>query len=239
MPVAKSYQTCDIVGDVFTKNGRQYVTIQTPFGAFKNVRWYTDTEYAKMYGEENKRFRPLKDVLGFGEAGYVYIYLGNTYENLDWFKAEPNCKYHKLWGWYTASSETVPNILPEGIEVEKLYWEDISVGDEVSEAMAEKAVNALKYKNVESISEYVGEIGDREVFELTIQKAIGLEGMYGHSTMHIMEDTVGNVFVWNTASKTLEVGKTYKMKGTVKDHREYRGVKQTVLTRCTLIKGKE
>ena len=105
--------------------------------------------------------------------------------------------------------------------------------------MAEKAVNALKYKNVESVSEYVGEIGDREIFELTIQKAIGLDGMYGHSTMHIMEDTVGNVFVWNTASKTLEVGKTYKMKGTVKDHREYRGVKQTVLTRCTLIKGKE
>lgn len=240
MPVAKSYQRCDIMGEPFVKNGRQYVTIETPFGAMKNVRWYSDAEYTRLYGKnEPKQSKPLRDVLGFGEAGYIYIYLGNTYENLNWFKAEPECRYHKIWGWYTPSNEEVSNDLPEGIRVEKLCWEDVSYGTDVNETLAEKAVNNLKYKDIESASEYVGEIGDRENFELTIKKAIGLEGFYGHSTMHIMEDACGNVFVWNTASKTLKVGETYKMKGTIKDHREYRGIKQTVLTRCALLKDKK
>lgn len=238
--VAKSYQRCDIMGEPFTQNGRQYVTIETPFGELKNVRWYTDAEYARMYKEtEPKRFRSLKSVLGFGDAGYIYVYLGNTYEHLAWFKAEPECRYHKIWGWFTPSNEEVSNDLPEGIRVEKLCWEDVSYGTDVSESLAEKAVNNLKYKDLNSLSEYIGEIGDRDTFELTVKKAISLESFYGSSTMHIMEDKNGNTFVWNTASKTLEVNKTYRMKGTIKDHKEYRGVKQTILTRCTLLKDKE
>ena len=41
-----------------------------------------------------------------------------------------------------------------------------------------------------------------------------------------------NVFVWTTASRTLQVGEQYTVKGTVKEHKMYKHTKQTILTRC-------
>lgn len=239
--VAKSYQRCDIMGEPFVKNGRKYVTIETPFGMMKNVRWYTDAEYARMYKEDPKTTESLRDVLGFGDAGYITIYLGNTYENLSWFKAEPECRYHKIWGWYTPSDKELPEDIPEGISTARLEWEKVVDGNgtAVNETKAQDAVNEIKYANVESVSEYIGEIGSREEFTLTVKKAIAIYGAYGTSTMHIMEDEDGNVFVWTTAAKDLERDVTYVLKGTIKDHKEYRGVKQTVLTRCKVMKELE
>lgn len=239
MPVAKSYAKCDILGEPFTKNGRKYVTIETPFGGIKNVRWYSDAEYARMYPNATKGKPSYREILGFGEAGYITIYYGETYPNLAWFKERPECRYHKVFGWYTPSNETVCDEIPEGIQTAVIQWNDVKNSwDEVDEDKATALIAELKYADVPS-GEFVGEIGDRIEFELKIKKAITLTGMYGISTMHVMEDENGNTFIWTTASKTLEVGTTYRMKGTIKDHKEYKGVKQTVLTRCTLLKNKE
>ena len=40
MPVAKSYQELEIVGDVFVSSGRQYVNVKLKSGKLKTVRWY-------------------------------------------------------------------------------------------------------------------------------------------------------------------------------------------------------
>ena len=40
-----------------------------------------------------------------------------------------------------------------------------------------------------------------------------------------------NIFVWITGTKAYEVGTKLTIMGTIKNHQEYRGVKQTVLTR--------
>jgi hypothetical protein len=50
--------------------------------------------------------------------------------------------------------------------------------------------------------------------------------------IHIMEDDDGNVYVWRTLAEKMAEGRTYKVRGTVKEHGEYNGTKQTVLTRC-------
>ena len=237
--VAKSFQRCDIMGEPFVKNGRKYVTIETPFGGMRNVRWYTDAEYAKMYpGEVTKTPVAYRDILGFGDAGYITIYYGDTYKNLEWFKESPVCRYHKIWGWYTPSNMEIPNDIPKDVTIAQLKWSDVC--DEagmINETKTAAIVESIRYSQVNS-GEYVGEIGDRDVFELKIEKVIGLDGYYGHSSMHIMTDANGNTFVWNTATKTLEVGTTYNLKGTIKDHKEYKGVKQTILTRCTIMKNK-
>jgi hypothetical protein len=48
-----------------------------------------------------------------------------------------------------------------------------------------------------------------------------------------MEDDKGNQFKWFASKYSgMEVGKTYKIRGTVKAHDEYQGRKQTALTRC-------
>ena len=235
MPVAKKYQRCDILGGPFVENGRKYVTIETPFGAKKNVRWYSDAEYARMYKEAalvDKR--SYRTILGFGDEGFITIYFGNTYDNLDWFRNEPNCRYHKLFGWYTPSTEDVPTELPEGVKSGKIFWDNVKdSNDRVDETAAKKAVEALAYEPSESV--FVGEIGERKTFELTIKRTLEVSTSFGLSIMHIMEDADGNVFIWTTASKCLDKGETYKLKGTIKDHRIYKNVQQTVLTRCSII----
>lgn len=44
-----------------------------------------------------------------------------------------------------------------------------------------------------------------------------------------------DILVWNTTSfQDLEQGKHYMVRGTVKEHSEYRGEKQTALSRCKI-----
>ena len=105
--VAKSYQDWATYGEPFEENGKKYIVVITPKGAHKKVRFYNETEYAKLYPEEPKveckRLQPRKDVLGFSK-GYITIFKGDTYPLLEWFQQSP-CRYHMWWGWYLISDE--------------------------------------------------------------------------------------------------------------------------------------
>lgn len=82
-----------------------------------------------------------------------------------------------------------------------------------------------------AVNEYVGQVGKKWSGELTVKKTIRFLGHYGASYLHIMADNMGRTFTWKASGKELEVG-TYAITGTVKEHTEFRGVRQTVLTRC-------
>lgn len=83
-------------------------------------------------------------------------------------------------------------------------------------------------------SEYVGEIKERKIFKLKLYKVIMYEGFYGIGFLHIYHDENDNVFVWSTGKKQGIEGEEYELKGTIKEHKEYNGVKQTVITRCKI-----
>ncbi|MFV1457472.1 hypothetical protein, partial [Bacillus mycoides] len=86
--------------------------------------------------------------------------------------------------------------------------------------------------------QYIGEIGDKLELSLTVMVSIELEGMYGYTYINKMKDEQGNLVVWKT-QKNLEAyaddNKKIRLKGTVKEHCEYREEKQTILTRCRLL----
>lgn len=87
-----------------------------------------------------------------------------------------------------------------------------------------------------STSEWVGEVGKRLTgLKLTVVFVKNIESEWGVSTIHKMKDVDGNMFTWFSSSKTLELGKSYSMNGTVKKHEEFRDEKQTTLTRCMKI----
>ena len=48
----------------------------------------------------------------------------------------------------------------------------------------------------------------------------------------VLVDQEGREFAWFSSGTSLEVGAQITIKGTVKEHRQYEGKKQTVLTRC-------
>ena len=235
MAVAKSYKDLPICGEPYEKNKRMYIVVECKNGHRKEVRWYTDAEYAKMYPEEEvkpQRLRSVKDVLGFSK-GYITIFKGDTYPLLDWFRAEQACRYHNFWGWYVISEDELPQVIPAGITPVQLKWEDVAIVEEdclKSETLVRQAVDALIYEP--SVSQYQGEVGDRLDRTLTVKKVTQLENYFGTSTFYLFEDKSGNEYCWTTAARQLELGETYEVRGSVKAHQVYKGKNQTVLTRC-------
>lgn len=237
--VAKSFQNMKQLGEPFCEKGKMYVKVQNEkSGAVRKVRWYTEAEYAKMYGEKVetpvKVFNTQKQVLGF-ENGYVTIFKGDTYANLEWFQ-KSIARYCKWWGWYIISTAEIPSDLPCGIEPIRLNWE--LVGEESgalkSDNLIKPIIDALLYDKTNS--KYVGKVGERLDLTLTVVAVHRSTSRYGETSIHYMEDSSGNQFLWNTTSKTLEIDNKYHIRGTVKDHKIIRNVETTVLTRCALAK---
>lgn len=87
-------------------------------------------------------------------------------------------------------------------------------------------------------SVYVGTVGERmRDLELKLDQIINFGksnfNRYQDSILQIFVDNDGNQFSWFTTSGTgkIGVGNTAKFDATVKEHREYNGIKQTILTR--------
>ena len=101
--------------------------------------------------------------------------------------------------------------------------------------------------------EYYGAVGDKFELTLTFDKSFCFEGAYGFTYIHLFHDDEGHQFKWSSSNGTykveydktadfggieyceFEIGHKYLMKGTVKAHNEYKGVKQTVITRCKVL----
>ena len=144
--VAKSYEGLEQVSEEYTVNGKHYVKVRLNNGTIKQVKAYSPAEYARYYPEV-KIIQPAKsrrDVLGFGEKGFIWIFKGNTYENLDWFRASP-CRYARTWGWYLPSSEELPEPLPADVQPLKLEWTAVSTDDKLHD---ENTITKIDRKSV-------------------------------------------------------------------------------------------
>ena len=186
--------------------------------------------------EEFKRLKSQKEVLGFTN-GFITIFKGNTYEDKEYFQMS-TARYSRLWGWYFISTDELPEDIPEDVTPVTLPWEMVGNSNEELKTEPEviAAVESLIYDP--DISEYQGKVGERLEFFLTVEKAIELNSFYGQSILYTMRDNNQNVFIWITSSKTihLEENNIYHLRGTVKEHKKYKNQKQTVLSRCALVK---
>lgn len=121
---------------------------------------------------------------------------------------------------------------------------------------AERARAERKTLNV-----YVGNVGDKVTFGLpaevtkkgkpkkgapivlsmdpvTLEFVTGYETSYGYTTVLKFRTVDGATLVWKASSVELsraDVGRRYTLAGSIKAHEEYKGAKQTILTRCSVI----
>ena len=94
-------------------------------------------------------------------------------------------------------------------------------------------MEALRNANIKN--EYVGNIGDKIAFTIADIKSTGREDFYGNYIFyHTFKDDKGHVIIWKTQKEVgkEDIGKT--IKGTIKDHTEYKNIKQTYITRCSI-----
>ena len=220
------------------------------------VRWYTDKQRAQLdraaehraaakavkVEERRIRFSP-KNAFGFGTDEYITLYKGDENKIKDFFlsftideEGHRAAWYNNIFHWFTPSKITFDKELPEGITPIKLTWDEVKDKDDPEGLQAKcnefiaKYVGGLLFD--QSKSEYQGEKNEWLEKVVTIKKNITLDGRYGLSHMHIMEDEEGNEYVWTTASKDIEERTVLNMRMKVKDHQEYRNIKQTVVYYC-------
>lgn len=86
-------------------------------------------------------------------------------------------------------------------------------------------------KNAAQPSAHVGEVGQRIDLELTVERVIETESDFGALNILVMRDVNNNQFVWKTGAASAKPGEQLKLRATVKRHGEFRGEKQTDLTR--------
>lgn len=105
--------------------------------------------------------------------------------------------------------------------------------------------------------EYYGNVGDKFELTLTFDKMFGFETQYGYSYILLFHDEENHVYKWSTSNGDYkveyakdvenlaygsgieycdyEIGHKYLIKGSIKGHDEYKGCKQTVITRCKVL----
>ena len=124
--VAKSYQNLPVVREPYSESGKLYCDVKMKSGSVKKVRVYSQKEYDKMYPAPPTKWKPQKDMLGFGEDEYILVF--NNKPEFEKFYEDGPFRYHRVFGWYLPSGETVP-ILPEGCYPLVLRWDVVGGAD--------------------------------------------------------------------------------------------------------------
>lgn len=205
----------------------------------------------KMQEEFDDVLKESLQKWGFTESGLTFLFLGNTFEQKDAIKAT-GAKFNQILGWHIDHKVEGFEFLPYQIDVEadlqisksgKIY--DINMSRSDMDRLKEKEFRRLHPE--QHTSEYKGEIKERLkglkltlMFETTFenQRPAKYRGCYEDiKWFYSFKDEDGNIFTWIASSpmnSDIQKGDTVILDGTVKEHKEYKGDKQTVLTRCKI-----
>lgn len=198
-------------------------------------------EERKAKSEETKRQWLIDN--GWNAEGFVYLFLGDTYSIKEDIKAVGG-SFNRIMGWFI--DHEVEGFEMLKVSKEEILYETIDYRyDYIHDAPIDKMKKeAEKNNGIESItSEFQGNINERlKNLELTITFETTFAGKSysywddGTKYFYSMKDKNGNVYTWTTTTPMAEKGQGDKVviDGTVKEHKEYKGEKQTVLTRCRI-----
>lgn len=184
---------------------------------------------------------------GFNSDGYTYLFLGDTYSVKDQIKSLGG-KFDYTLGWHIDHEVDGFQFLKIHIDevAEPDLYEGYAYKQNISNELESRKRN--EYNNANSItpSEWVGEVGQKIEIEAVLTNIGSYESTFGWTRVYTFTDDNDNDFIWKTTSwdnfdysagkNILEIGDRAAISGTIKDHNEYRGVKQTVLTRCKVNK---
>lgn len=176
----------------------------------------------------------------FNSEGKTFLFLGNTYEIKEDIKALGG-SYDHILGWHIDHEVEGYQFLQ--ISVEEVTVKDLFKGysfEPVADEIKARCLKEFNKLNDVQGSEWIGEVGERIDMELTLSHVASWEQNkycgYGTEFMYLytFKDDKGNELVWKTTCFELchSEGKKFQIRGTIKEHSEYKGTKQTVLTRC-------
>lgn len=181
-------------------------------------------------GENRAKFLEKE---GFGADGFTYVIKGNTYSIKDELKAA-GAKFNSYLGWHFANKdngydcfEINADDVAEFNSDWAFRWKDMEIVEHLLGELKEEENRA------NSVSQHLFSVGEKVTVSVTLSHIASFGTQFGTTCIFNFTDDDGNILVWKTATyQELEEGNRYVVKGTVKSHDEYKGIKQTTLTRC-------
>lgn len=156
---------------------------------------------------------------GFTSEGITHVFVGDTFSQKDRIK-ELGGVYCPEIGWHAMYK-------PEGFETVETSVDTVCTIDSAGLYEYQK----VDFSKPAPESHYIGSVGQKVDLELTLIRVFWVDTQFGSLGVHKFADADGNIVIWKTSCNTGDFN-TGWISGTVKEHSEYNGVKQTVLTRC-------
>lgn len=133
--VAPSFEAFDKISEPFYENGKYFIKVRNPKTKTKTerkVRWYSDAEYAKAYGNKlssnhTDGFDNLKQARGFNN-GPILVIRGHKTKDEEWLRRS-GARYSVGIGWHIASTDALPADAPAHFKYLLLSWKEASIDD--------------------------------------------------------------------------------------------------------------
>lgn len=172
--------------------------------------------------EEKERFSNLKNKIEFNADNTEDEYIEAA---LDWAKAWDGHEYND----YRDNLKVIANMG---------YCEYKHLGYLASLFMAydrdmEREVKRMERNKSRAQSEFIGEVKDKVSCSVKEFKCLtSWETQWGVTFLYEFITKEGNILIWKTGKWIDDEAEITVIKGTVKAHNEFKGIKQTELTRC-------
>ena len=121
----------------------------------------------------------------------------------------------------------------------KGIWQFGSLTPNMRNAMVKvldkRAAQAAEWATRDGKCEFVGTVGERQAFAVTVKHVVEMEGVYGWTWLHICRDADDNVIIYK-GSQDWGKGAQVTCMAKVLLHHVRDGVKQTIIQRPTKVK---
>ncbi len=181
----------------------------------------------RVSGKFREQLRSEMDSVGFNADSEYAV--SSTEAALEWIKNEKDFSSEYIRNLHIICSDEYTDYRSLGILVSLTIAYNRHLDNVAAYEKKQKAHEA----EVKS-SDYVGEVGQRIDINVTSATCVSSWDTYFGTTTYLYKftDADDNVLVWFASGSIEDTSRVVSIKGTVKEHSEFNGIKQTVLTRC-------
>ena len=218
----------------------------------KEVRLYTEKEYnqkeaaearqkekkaaeleAKMKAEYSTKKAERMEKNGFSAGGVTYIITGDSYSIKEELK-DAGWKFDSVLLWHKADPAGYEDRVIKVQDSEVIEYSAWGEGHFLS-GSKDLVMKKMLPEEVKNLT-FVGIVGDKlKNYPVTFTRKGSFCSRFGLTNIYEFRDKDGNYLNWfTTCDIQFEVGDMLNLSGTIKEHKEYRGIPQTIMTRCKL-----
>lgn len=218
----------------------------------KEIRLYTEKEYkqketaetrrkekkaaeleAKMKAEYSTKKAEWMEKNGFSAEGVTYIITGDSYSIKEELK-DAGWKFDSVLLWHKADPAGYEDRVIKVQDSEVIEYSAWGEGHFLS-GSKDLIMKKMLPEEVKNLT-FVGIVGDKlKNYPVTFTRKGSFCSRFGLTNIYEFRDKDGNYLNWfTTCDIQFEVGDMLNLSGTIKEHKEYRGIPQTIMTRCKL-----